>query len=132
MGGIWRGDAIAAQRFTHRSRDRIAESETGAPSPCGRKTSSAVDRGAPGSPGAARPLFVDNRASHEKNRAMPENSNHQNLIDENRILTQQAKKALLKAIIEFAPNATMPDRIEDAARAFAIVVGLGPGGGGVA
>jgi hypothetical protein len=57
---------------------------------------------------------------------MPENS-QQNLIDENKTLTQQAKKALLKAIIEFAPNATTPDRIEDAARAFAIVVGVGPG-----
>ena len=51
MGDTWRGAAIAAQPFTHRSRDRIAESATEAPSPCGR-TSNAAERmiGPPRSP----------------------------------------------------------------------------------
>jgi hypothetical protein len=37
-------------------------------------------------------------------------------------LTEEARRALLKAIIELAPNAG-PGRIEDAARAYALVVG---------
>ena len=49
--GIWSGDAIAAQRFTRRSRDRIAESATEARSRFG-KTNNGVDRAAPVSPQA--------------------------------------------------------------------------------
>jgi hypothetical protein len=43
MAGIWRGAAIAAQPFTHRSRDRTAESAIEAPYPYG-KTSNAMTR----------------------------------------------------------------------------------------
>jgi hypothetical protein len=41
MTGTWSGAAGAATPFTHRSRDRIAESATEAPSRCGKTNMSA-------------------------------------------------------------------------------------------
>jgi hypothetical protein len=52
---------------------------------------------------------------------MPENS-RQNLVAENQQLAEEAKKAVLKAIIESAPNAGF-GAIEHIACAYALVVG---------
>jgi hypothetical protein len=40
----WNGDAIAAERFTHRSRSLIADSATEPPSRCGRAVATALDQ----------------------------------------------------------------------------------------
>ena len=47
------------------------------------------------------------------------------IIDGNERLTDEAKNALLKAIIEFAQVA--PSRVEEAARAYALAVGASRG-----
>ena len=44
------------------------------------------------------------------------------LIEDNKRLTEEAKKAVLEAIITEAPNAGL-SRIEQVARAYALVVG---------
>ncbi|BBZ30371.1 hypothetical protein MMAD_46660 [Mycolicibacterium madagascariense] len=55
---------------------------------------------------------------------MPEST--ENIHDEVNRLTVEAERALLQQIIELAPKSGL-GRIEEAARAFALVVGARPG-----